>query len=93
MREPANERTANKAVELINLPFSADEEGWFEAYLTIGGGRQFKKAKDTVLMRKIAKGQYSEARNLTGMDGRPANGLNWEKIQSGLENGLGPRLI
>lgn len=88
----SNEHSAQRAVELVNLPFSQTEEAWFEDYLITGGGRQYKKAKDTIMIRRIATGRYSEAHALGGMDGKSVNGLNWEKLRMGLRNGLGPRL-
>ncbi|KAI9743245.1 MAG: hypothetical protein M1818_003091 [Claussenomyces sp. TS43310] len=91
MQTPAGEKAAARAAELVNLPFASEEELWFEEYLTTGTGRQYKRAKDTLIMRKIGTGRYSAALSMEGMDSRQIDGLSWEIIQAGLENGLGPR--
>ncbi|OAA65245.1 hypothetical protein SPI_02032 [Niveomyces insectorum RCEF 264] len=47
---------ASRAAELVSLPLHSDEEAWLRAFLAAGEGRKLKKAKDTLLMRKIVCG-------------------------------------
>ncbi|KAG5973975.1 hypothetical protein E4U55_000151 [Claviceps digitariae] len=46
--------------ELAFMPFDALEEAWFEEYLTAGEGRNLKRAKDTLLIRKVACDRFDE---------------------------------
>lgn len=86
------EKAATRALELVNLPFNTEEEAWFEEFLITGAGRGFKKARDTVMMRKIGMGNYTDALLLEGADNRPLGGLSWKTMLGGLEERLGPRL-
>ncbi|CAK7214260.1 hypothetical protein SEUCBS140593_002122 [Sporothrix eucalyptigena] len=47
---------ASRAAELISLPLDAQEETWLRSYLTSGDGRKLKRAKDTMIMKKIVAG-------------------------------------
>lgn len=47
---------AGRSAELISLPLDAQEEAWLRAYLTVGDGRKLKRAKDTMIMKKIVSG-------------------------------------
>lgn len=91
LQHAADERMASQGVELINLPFTPDEELWFEEYLTTGEGRHLRRAKDTLMMRKIGTGRYSEVLNVDGSSSRILNGLNWDIMKNGIKDGLGPR--
>lgn len=51
-----NEESAERACELAALPFNAQEEAWFQEYLTNGEGKRLKGARDTLLMRRVAMG-------------------------------------
>jgi hypothetical protein len=82
---PAGEETAERAVELISLALDDNEEKWFEEYLS-GDGSKFKKAKDTLLMRRVATGRYSEAIG----ERWPSN--RWGPIVQGMKQGLGGRV-
>ena len=83
--------TQEKAVELISLPLTEQEDGWLEKFLTEGKGRTFKAAEDTVAMRRIARGQLREFAMANGARGRTHNGVNWEILKDGVQKGLGPR--
>ena len=88
------EDRARKAVELINQPFTDEEEEWFESFLTTGRNRTFAGAKDTVMMRRMATGQFSEAlEDSRGTSGRKLEGVNWTILKDGLRHGMGPRNI
>ena len=76
---------SDRAVELISLPFSLEEEEWFEDYLLGGAGSTFHGAKDTVLIRRIVTGRAHEARSLgQSIKERKIDGLNWTNLTHGM---------
>lgn len=77
---------------MVNLPFSAEEEEWFERYLLKGDGRLLKKGKDTLMMRKIGTGKFNEFWSVEGVSGRTYGGIEWNVIGGGIQDGLGPRM-
>ena len=82
--------TANRSVELVNLPLSAEEEHWLEDYLSDGKGKSFQSATGTLTMRRIATARYQDAlADWKGPAGRKINGLNWEALRLGLADGVG----
>ncbi|MCJ1282794.1 hypothetical protein MMC26_002120 [Xylographa opegraphella] len=84
----AGSARASRALELINLPFSDEEERWFEEFLNRGLGTTLYGAKDTLMMRKLAKGQVKEAVDLgSKLSGRKIDGLNWDILREGLRKG------
>lgn len=83
---------ADRSVELINLPLSEEEEGWFEEYLQHGEGRQMRKAKDTLMMRRIGTGNFTESLSIRHMNGRSVGGLDWQTLSEAVQDGLGPRI-
>lgn len=77
---------ATRASELVSLPLDSAEEQWFEQYLTNGGGRKLRKAKDTVLMRRVVTGRHADSvgdRNLGGQ---------WNAVLGGFKSGMGGRV-
>ncbi len=40
------ETISNRSVELVNLPVTAEENGWLEDYVLRGDGRLLKRSKD-----------------------------------------------
>lgn len=80
-----------KAVELVGLPFTEDEEDFIEKFLTEGKGRTYQGASDTVTMRRIATGRLTDVAGDTGTRGRRVDGVNWEMLRDGVKKGLGPR--
>ncbi|KAI5458636.1 nuclear pore complex assembly-domain-containing protein [Mariannaea sp. PMI_226] len=78
----SGEELAERASELAFLPLDSTEERWFEEYLTAGDGKSHKKAKDTLLIRKIACDQFSEVANLR-------NGGQWSGVLEGIKGGIG----
>ncbi|MCJ1416908.1 hypothetical protein MMC32_003247 [Xylographa parallela] len=79
---------ASRALELIHLPLDEEEEQWFEEFLNEGKGTTLYGAKDTLMMRKIAKGQVREAVDLgSKLSGRKIDGLNWDALREGLRKG------
>ncbi|KAF2144504.1 uncharacterized protein K452DRAFT_245384 [Aplosporella prunicola CBS 121167] len=88
---PLSER-AERSVELIDLPFTDEEEEWFEDYLLAGKGRTLHGARDTVVMRRIAVGKYADALDVgKQLTGRRYDGVTWESIKDKIGRGLGPR--
>ena len=83
---------ADRSVELVNLPMTQEEEAWFNEYLLHGEGRSIRKAKDTVMMRRIGTGKFTESLSLDGMNARPIAGLDWATLTGAVEDGLGPRV-
>ncbi|KAL1900494.1 hypothetical protein Sste5346_002215 [Sporothrix stenoceras] len=72
---------AGRSAELISLPLDAQEETWLRAYLTVGDGRKLKRAKDTMIMKKIVSGDVdlSEgSKSLTGPWGIVLQGFRHE---------------
>ncbi|RMZ84161.1 hypothetical protein DV738_g783, partial [Chaetothyriales sp. CBS 135597] len=53
------EARAAAAIQLISLPFSSEEETWFEESLLHGRAAKCNGAKDSVLMRRLARGRLS----------------------------------
>ena len=88
---PGPQRAA-RSVELINLPFTASEESWFEEYLSKGKGQTLSGAKETVTMRKLAMARYEDAlASWKGPGGRKIDGLSWETLKYGLTDGIRSR--
>lgn len=85
LSSPLSEETAARATELIGLPFDATEEEWFEEFLTQEDGKKLKRAKDTLIMRKIVTGRLSEAVQDKSL------GSGWGMVQEGVKSGLGGR--
>jgi hypothetical protein len=83
---------ADRSVELVNLPFTPEEEAWFEDYLLHGDGRALKKGRDTLMMRMIGTGNFTDSLSLKSIHNRPIVGLDWGKLSGAVEGGLGPRL-
>jgi hypothetical protein len=73
---------SERASELAFLAFDPVEEQWFEEYLTTGNGKSHKKAKDTLLIRKIACDRFSELSNIR-------QGGHWSGILEGIKGGIG----
>jgi hypothetical protein len=82
---------ADRSIELVNLPMNTEEEEWFEDYLLHGDGTRLKKAKDTVLFRRMATGKFTESLAVKPGNTRAISGLDWNSLTHGVENGLGPR--
>ncbi|KAI0179607.1 nuclear pore complex assembly-domain-containing protein [Hypoxylon sp. FL1284] len=74
--------SAEKALDLISLPFDAQEEQWFKECLESGEGKRLPVAKDALLMRKIATNQ--------GTLGSESG--TWAVILEGFKTGNGGRV-
>ncbi|PHH62796.1 hypothetical protein CDD81_6688 [Ophiocordyceps australis] len=67
--------------ELAFIPFDSTEEAWFEQYLSVGPGRGLKRAKDTLLMRKIAGDRYAEVAKQRAVG-------PWAAVVEGIRHGI-----
>ena len=86
------EQRALRGIELVNLPFSEEEEEWFEDCLTAGKCRSSHGAKDTLMMRRMAMGRFAAAlEDPKAPIGRKVDGINWTVLKDALKNGTGPR--
>jgi hypothetical protein len=78
----------NRAVELIGLPFNEEEEEWFEDFLTEGKGKELHEARDTLMVRKVVKGEIQDAVELgKKLSGKKMDGVNWTSLTHGLQHG------
>ncbi|TAQ85841.1 hypothetical protein B7494_g5844 [Chlorociboria aeruginascens] len=91
LNNSTNGTAADRSVELVNLPFTKEEESWFEGYLLRGEGRSIRKGKDAVMMRTIGTGNFAESLSIKGINGRVIGGLDWAALSGAIRNGLGPR--
>ncbi|CAI6338924.1 unnamed protein product [Periconia digitata] len=83
--------TVDRAVELAGLPFDEEEEKWLEAFLTEGRGRMLPGAEDTIIMRRLANGNFRDVAGQKGPKGRKIDGVTWDLLRNGVKRGLGPR--
>ncbi|EAS34493.1 uncharacterized protein CIMG_05517 [Coccidioides immitis RS] len=81
----AGEERAEKAMELVNLPFSDIEIEWFEDCLLHGKAKNLPGAKDTVMMRRVATGHLDNLGALESLGGRKIEGLNWDILRKNLK--------
>jgi hypothetical protein len=72
---------SGQADELAFLPFDSTEEAWFDEYLSTGDGRNLKKAKDTLLVRKIASDRFEEIRS-------QRTSSQWGPVLEGIKSGI-----
>ncbi|KAH7159623.1 nuclear pore complex assembly-domain-containing protein [Dactylonectria estremocensis] len=73
---------STRASELAFSPLDSAEDQWFEEYLTVGNGKAHKRAKDTLLIRKIACDRVSEVAN-------QRHGGQWSGVLEGIKGGIG----
>lgn len=81
---------SEKALALLTLPMSDEEEEWFEEYLLTGKGRTLKGAKDSVMMRRMATGKsLGGSLELESLSGRKIEGINWQDLRQTLGGNAG----
>jgi len=83
---------AEAAIQFVNLPFSPEEEEWFEEYLTRGDGHSLKHGNDTLMMRRIGTGNFAGSLAIQHKNAKGIDGLDWKKLSEAVREGLGPRL-
>jgi hypothetical protein len=92
LSQPASDSRAERAMELIALPFTQEEDKWFESYLIKGEGQKIHGARETLIMRQLGSSNFANAiENTRSLKGRRQDGLNWAELRQGFENGLGGR--
>jgi hypothetical protein len=86
---------ADNGVELVDLPFDKEEEGWLEHFLLRDTrGRNITSAADVVMMRRIAAGKLTEAVTdfkTLNLSSHRFGDVTWDNIMDGLDKGMGPR--
>lgn len=88
----AGDVRAAKAIELIGLPLTEEEELWFEEFLSEGKGRNLHGAHDTLRARQIVSGRLENASsNSKDSTGRKHEGINWTVLKGSLKQGLETR--
>ena len=92
LNNSSRETIADRSVELVSLPLTAEEEGWFEEYLSIGEGRGIRKASDTLMIRKLANGSFNASLDVEGVDIRTVGGVDWHTLSDAIQRGMGRRL-
>lgn len=84
LSEPETRTRADAGTALVDLPLTAEEEEWFEEYLS-GQGSVHPGAADTLIMRKIAMGKGSDALGIEGrLRDHKVDGVDWNVVKSGL---------
>lgn len=91
LNNSSKDTIADRSIELLSLPFTKEEEEWFEDYLLRGDGRKIRNAHDTVMMRRVGTGSFKESLELQHKGGRGMEGLDWQKLSEGVKHGLGSR--
>ena len=80
--EPAGDERAKRALHLVGLSFTQEEEQWFQECLIDGKASKLSGSKDTVLMRKFTKGQLKASTGvLNRAKGQKLDGINWEDVR------------
>jgi hypothetical protein len=92
LNNSSKDTIADHGVELVNLPLTREEEVWFNEYLLHGEGRVINRAKDTLMMRNIGTGNFTQSLSLDGLNSGPIGGLDWATLSAAVQDGLGPRL-
>ncbi|KAK2628969.1 hypothetical protein QTJ16_002072 [Diplocarpon rosae] len=92
LNNSSKDTIADRSVELVSLPLTTEEDEWLEDYVLRGEGRLLKKSKDTLMMRRIGVGNFTESLSMRGISNRGIGGLDWETLSEGIRDGLGPRL-
>ncbi|EGX95836.1 hypothetical protein CCM_00490 [Cordyceps militaris CM01] len=80
-----DDEITSHASELVFLPLDATEDAWFEDFLSRGKGRTLKRAKDMLLVRRIACDRFGE---LTKYKANSEWAAVLEGIKSGVEGHL-----
>jgi hypothetical protein len=84
--EGGSETRADRALALLSLPLTAEEEAWFEECLLYGKGASCNQAKDSVMMRRLAMGRdYQGLGALDRLRGHKINGVNWDDIRVSMQ--------
>jgi len=86
--EPSPAR-AERATLLVGMPFTEDEEAWFEDYLLHGKGATCHGAKDSVVMRRVATGRsLSDVKELDRLREENLGGIGWDNVKAELASAI-----
>ncbi len=81
-RKEVSEARAQRALQLLGLPFTEEEAAWFEECLLHGRAAKLPGAKDSVLMRRLATGNLQSGSDAVDrLKGTKIDGVNWEDIR------------
>ena len=81
-KDHTGDELAKRALHLVGLPLTHEEEQWFEECLLEGKASKLPGSKDTVLMRKFTKGQLKASTGvLSRTEGQKLHGISWEDIR------------
>ena len=81
--QEAGDARAERAVQLISLSFTTEENAWFEECLLHGKAAKCAGAKDSVLMRRFSQGKSIVGNGtVERMKGPQIDGVNWEEIRN-----------
>lgn len=84
-----NELKATRGATFISLPFNEMEDNWVTEYLRDGQGKKLPRAKDTLIMRGLTKGDLRVIEDDVDKKGsEKINGVNWALLKEGLRQGL-----
>lgn len=88
-KEKPGDARADRASLLLGLPFTAEEEAWFEECLLTGAGSKLFGAKDSVMARNIATGRsISDNSGLSRLKGENIGGVTWDTVVTGITDAL-----
>lgn len=89
LSEPASDQRAQRVLAVISMPFSSEEETWFEDFLLHGAGSKYPGAKDSVMIRRIALGKSTEGiGTLDRLRGSKIGGLNWDDVRKSMHKAM-----
>lgn len=86
LKSSKGESRGTRGLTLISLPLNDLEETWFTEYLRNGAGKMLPGATDTIIMRKLVKGdtdiflEHQETLNSNKIDG-----INWLALKESLQ--------
>lgn len=84
-----DELKAIRGVTFISLPLNETEDNWVTEYLKDGQGKKLPRAKDTLIMRGLTKGDLRVLEDDAEKKGaEKINGVNWALLKEGLRRGL-----
>lgn len=72
---------SNEVRELLFFPFDKEEDQWLEEFLSNGDGRSLKRAKDMLLLRRIACDKFTEL-------GKYRANSQWAAVLDGIKSGV-----
>ncbi|EXJ88812.1 hypothetical protein A1O3_01876 [Capronia epimyces CBS 606.96] len=87
--QKAGRDRAEQAAVLIGLPFTAEEENWFEGCLLHGAASKYPGAKDSVMARRIATGKSTTGISaLNRLKGEDIGGLSWDYVKTAIADAV-----